>query len=267
MSARVVPMRAPSTLAASEVVVEVTVRPGVVTSVASTIAGAAALVLASAIPPGSIPFVITAARLATSVVLLLLDGQHRDGHVPREGRLAQLRQHLVQLFRDACAALRLRLGGFLGAQLESLATPLPAGATAVGGGTCTTGLSLAAGATCTAIIAFAPIFNDWFGLLNPFSKMAIAAVLCFFPVLINSFTGLRSTEPEKLDLMRSLSATRFETYRIVKLPNAAPFIFAGLDMAVTVSAARLRAACRWRQDVRHVTLISADPARATRRSR
>src|SRR5438874_3510107 len=64
------------------------------------------------------------------------------------------------------------------------------------------------------------------------SKVAIAALLAFFPVLINSFTGLRSTEPEKLDLMRSLSATRFETYRIVKLPNAAPFIFAGLDMAV-----------------------------------
>jgi NitT/TauT family transport system permease protein len=58
------------------------------------------------------------------------------------------------------------------------------------------------------------------------------ALLAFFPVLINSFTGLRSIEPERLDLMRSLSATRFETYRIVKLPNAAPFIFAGLDMAV-----------------------------------
>ena len=51
-------------------------------------------------------------------------------------------------------------------------------------------------------------------------------------MLINSFTGLRSIEPERVDLMRSLSATRFETYRIAKLPNAAPFIFAGLDMAV-----------------------------------
>ena len=80
-------------------------------------------------------------------------------------------------------------------------------------------------------VAIAPLVVIWFGFGDG-SKVAIAALLAFFPVLINSFTGLRSTEPERLDLMRSLSATRFETYRIVKLPNAAPFIFAGLDMAV-----------------------------------
>ena len=80
-------------------------------------------------------------------------------------------------------------------------------------------------------VAIAPLVVIWFGFGDG-SKVAIAALLAFFPVLINSFTGLRSIEPEKLDLMRSLSATRFETYRIVKLPNAAPFIFAGLDMAV-----------------------------------
>jgi len=80
-------------------------------------------------------------------------------------------------------------------------------------------------------VAIAPLVVIWFGFGDG-SKVAIAALLAFFPVLINSFTGLRSIEPEKIDLMRSLSATRFETYRIVKLPNAAPFIFAGLDMAV-----------------------------------
>ena len=80
-------------------------------------------------------------------------------------------------------------------------------------------------------VAIAPLVVIWFGFGDG-SKVAIAALLAFFPLLINSFTGLRSAEPEKIDLMRSLSATRFETYRIVKLPNAAPFIFAGLDMAV-----------------------------------
>jgi NitT/TauT family transport system permease protein len=80
-------------------------------------------------------------------------------------------------------------------------------------------------------VAIAPLVVIWFGFGDG-SKIAIAALLSFFPVLINSFTGLRAIEPERLDLMRSLSATRFETYRIVKLPNAAPFIFAGLDMAV-----------------------------------
>ena len=80
-------------------------------------------------------------------------------------------------------------------------------------------------------VAIAPLVVIWFGF-GAGSKIAIAALLAFFPVLINSFTGLRSIEPERLDLMRSLSATRFETYRIAKLPNATPFIFAGLDMAV-----------------------------------
>ncbi len=80
-------------------------------------------------------------------------------------------------------------------------------------------------------VAIAPLVVIWFGFGDG-SKIAIAALLAFFPVLINSFTGLRATEAERIDLMRSLSASRFETYRIVKLPNAAPFIFAGLDMAV-----------------------------------
>ncbi len=80
-------------------------------------------------------------------------------------------------------------------------------------------------------VAIAPLIVIWFGFGDG-SKVAISALLAFFPVLINSFTGLRAVEPERIDLMRSLSASRFETYRIVKLPNAAPYIFAGLDMAV-----------------------------------
>jgi NitT/TauT family transport system permease protein len=80
-------------------------------------------------------------------------------------------------------------------------------------------------------VAIAPLVVIWFGFGGG-SKVAVAALLSFFPILINSFTGLRSVEPERIDLMRSLSASRWETYRIVKLPHAAPYIFAGLDMAV-----------------------------------
>jgi NitT/TauT family transport system permease protein len=80
-------------------------------------------------------------------------------------------------------------------------------------------------------VAIAPLIVIWFGFGDG-SKIAISALLAFFPMMINSFTGLRSTEPEKIELMRSLSASRLETYRIVKLPHAAPYIFAGLDMAV-----------------------------------
>lgn len=80
-------------------------------------------------------------------------------------------------------------------------------------------------------VAIAPLIVIWFGFGDG-SKIAISALLAFFPMMINSFTGLRSVEPEKIDLMRSLSASRLETYRMVKLPHAAPYIFAGLDMAV-----------------------------------
>jgi NitT/TauT family transport system permease protein len=80
-------------------------------------------------------------------------------------------------------------------------------------------------------VAIAPLIVIWCGFGDG-SKIAIAALLAFFPILINSFTGLRATEPDRIDLMRSLSATRLETYRMVKLPSAAPYIFAGLDMAV-----------------------------------
>jgi NitT/TauT family transport system permease protein len=87
---------------------------------------------------------------------------------------------------------------------------------------------------CLPKVAIAPLVVIWFGFGDG-SKIAISALMSFFPLLINSLTGLRATEPERLDLMRSLSASRFETYRIVKLPSAAPFIFAGLDMAVVYS--------------------------------
>jgi hypothetical protein len=50
-------------------------------------------------------------------------------------------------------------------------------------------------ANAVPIIAFAPITNNWFGLLNPFSKMAIAAVLCFFPVMVNTLRGPDDGEP------------------------------------------------------------------------
>ena len=79
-------------------------------------------------------------------------------------------------------------------------------------------------------VAIAPLIVIWFGFGNG-SKIAMAALLAFFPLMVNSFTGIRNTEAERLDLMRSLSASRLEIYARVKLPSAVPFIFAGLDMA------------------------------------
>lgn len=80
-------------------------------------------------------------------------------------------------------------------------------------------------------VAIAPLIVIWFGFGDG-SKIAMAALLAFFPLMVNTFTGIRTTEPERLELMQALSASRLETYRVVKLPSAAPYIFAGLDMGM-----------------------------------
>jgi NitT/TauT family transport system permease protein len=83
-------------------------------------------------------------------------------------------------------------------------------------------------------IAIAPLIIVWFGF-GISSKVVIAATVAFFPVLVNVIVGLKTIDQSKLDLMRSLNATRWQTFRMVKLPNALPFVFAGLDVAVVFS--------------------------------
>jgi NitT/TauT family transport system permease protein len=96
-------------------------------------------------------------------------------------------------------------------------------------------LPLAVAANAIPIIAFAPLFNTWFGLLNPLSKMMMAAVLSFFPVMANVTRGLTSVEPAQLELMRSYAATDIVILRKVRIPNALPFFFTALKLASTLS--------------------------------
>jgi NitT/TauT family transport system permease protein len=86
-------------------------------------------------------------------------------------------------------------------------------------------------ANAIPIIAFAPITNQWFGLLNPLSKMAIAAVLCFFPVFVNMLRGLTSVRPASIELMRSYAAGEVEIFRRVRVPNSLPYLFSALKVA------------------------------------
>jgi NitT/TauT family transport system permease protein len=90
-------------------------------------------------------------------------------------------------------------------------------------------------ANAIPIIAFAPITNNWFGLLNPLSKMAIAAVLCFFPVLVNTLRGLTSVRPSSIELMRSYACGEVEIFRRVRIPTALPFIFSALKIATVLA--------------------------------
>ena len=93
----------------------------------------------------------------------------------------------------------------------------------------------AVAASAIPIIAFAPITNAWFGALNPRSKWAIAAVLCYFPVLVNSLRGLTSVRPEAIELMRSYAASELDIFRRVRFPSALPHIFAGLRVATVLA--------------------------------
>ena len=94
-------------------------------------------------------------------------------------------------------------------------------------------LAIAAGAV--PIIAFAPLMNNWFGVLSPLSKMMMAAVLVFFPVMINVTRGLTQVEPGALELMRSYASSEWTVLRKVRIPNALPFFFTALKVGATLS--------------------------------
>ena len=84
------------------------------------------------------------------------------------------------------------------------------------------------------IVVLAPIFVLAFDYgIGP--KLAIVALICFFPITVNVLDGLRSVEPEHLKLMRSFGASRLRTLRSVELPAALPSFFTGLRVAATVS--------------------------------
>jgi NitT/TauT family transport system permease protein len=90
-------------------------------------------------------------------------------------------------------------------------------------------------ANAIPIVAFAPITNNWFGILSPASKMAISAVLVFFPVLVNTIRGLTSVRPGQIELMRSYAAGEVQIFRLVRIPAALPFIFSGLKVGTVLA--------------------------------
>ena len=96
-------------------------------------------------------------------------------------------------------------------------------------------MPFAIAANAVPIIAFAPITNQWFGPLEKTSKMAIAAILVFFPVMVNMLRGLTSVRPQSIELMRSYAAGEIETFRRVRIPNSLPYLFAALKVATVLA--------------------------------
>jgi NitT/TauT family transport system permease protein len=120
------------------------------------------------------------------------------------------------------------LGGFIGGSLLGMLAATAIGHFRVLGAAF---MPLAVAANAIPIIAFAPIFDAWFDPLSPHSKMAIAGVLCFLPVMVNTLRGLQSASPHQIELMRSYAAGELEIWRRVRVPTALPFVFTALKVS------------------------------------
>ena len=96
-------------------------------------------------------------------------------------------------------------------------------------------LPIAVGASAIPIIAAAPIMSNWFGILNPFAKMAIVILLTFFPMLINVARGLSQVDESAVELMRASAASDGQILRKVRIPNALPYFFTALKICTTLS--------------------------------
>jgi len=84
------------------------------------------------------------------------------------------------------------------------------------------------------IIVIAPILVVWFGYgIGP--KLGIVALICFFPITVNTLDGLRSVDPDAIKMMRTLDASRRQIFIRVEAPTALPYVFSGAKIAVAVA--------------------------------
>jgi putative hydroxymethylpyrimidine transport system permease protein len=84
------------------------------------------------------------------------------------------------------------------------------------------------------IVIIAPLLVVWFGF-GIVPKLAIIALVCFFPVVVTTLDALRSVDPDQLKLMRTLDATRWQAFRWAEAPAALPAALSGAKIAVAVA--------------------------------
>jgi NitT/TauT family transport system permease protein len=83
-------------------------------------------------------------------------------------------------------------------------------------------------------VALVPLFVLWFGF-GPTSKVIVAAVIAFFPIMVNTALGLRSIDPGHADVFRALKASLFQRIFFLQIPSALPAILAGMEMAIVLA--------------------------------
>ena len=86
----------------------------------------------------------------------------------------------------------------------------------------------------TPIVAVAPLFTLWFGF-GTAPKVAIAALITFFPMLVNSFVGLRSADLQEVAFLQTLGASEREIFRHLRVPSALPYLFSGARISLNLA--------------------------------
>jgi NitT/TauT family transport system permease protein len=83
-------------------------------------------------------------------------------------------------------------------------------------------------------VALAPIIVIWFGF-GASSKIVITAIISFFPILANTIAGLRATPADQIELLLAFTATRWQIFWKVQVPQALPYLMVGVDVALMMA--------------------------------
>lgn len=94
---------------------------------------------------------------------------------------------------------------------------------------------LSVAASAVPIIALSPLLGIWLGSISANSKIAVVAVMTFFPTLVNVFRGLIAPRAEELALLRSYAASEWDVFAKLRIPSALPFLFNALRICTTLS--------------------------------
>ena len=83
-------------------------------------------------------------------------------------------------------------------------------------------------------VAFAPLFVMWMGY-TIYPKILVGLLIVFFPIMINVLSAIRTVDPDMVNLVRTLNATRWQIFRLVEFPSSLPALFSGLRIGSTLA--------------------------------
>lgn len=96
-------------------------------------------------------------------------------------------------------------------------------------------IPLSVATNAVPIVALAPVLGIWLGSTRPASKIAVVAIMTFFPTLVNTYRGLRSPSAEALQLMHTYAARPLDILLKLRFPAALPYLFNALKICATLS--------------------------------